>query len=130
LVMGDLENGLWAGDSSPFDRNGSLSPDWTYVVGLVKGEKASSACNGGNGHWAIKVGNAQTGTLDTPFDGSRPKAGTYNPMRKEGAIILGTGGDNSNGGQGNFFEGVMTAHYSSNAADNAVQANIVSVYGK
>jgi hypothetical protein len=51
-------------------------------------------------------------------------------MRKEGANGLGTGGDNSNGAIGNFFEGVMTAHYSSAAADDAVQANIVSVYGK
>jgi hypothetical protein len=50
-------------------------------------------------------------------------------MRKEGAIGLGTGGDNSNAAQGNFFEGVMTARYSSDAADDAVQANIVSVYG-
>ena len=51
-------------------------------------------------------------------------------MRKEGAIILGIDGQNSNSGQGNFFEGVMTAHYSSDAADDAVQANIVSVYGQ
>jgi len=54
----------------------------------------------------------------------------YNPMRKEGAIGLGTGGDNSNSAQGNFFEGVMTAAYSSDAADDAVQASIVSVYGQ
>jgi hypothetical protein len=51
-------------------------------------------------------------------------------MRKKGAIGLGTGGDNSNAAQGNFFEGVMTATYSSPAADDAVQANIVSVYGQ
>jgi hypothetical protein len=52
-------------------------------------------------------------------------------MRLEGAIILGTGGDNSNGGQGYFFEGVMTNHYSSDAADDAIQANIVAAgYGK
>jgi len=51
-------------------------------------------------------------------------------MRKEGAIGLGTGGDGSSGAQGNFFEGVMTAAYSSNEADDAVQANIVSVYGQ
>jgi hypothetical protein len=63
------------------------------------------------------------------FDGKRPGS-QYNPMRKEGAIILGTAGDNSDSAQGNFFEGVMTAHYSSNAADDAVQANIVSVYGQ
>ena len=128
-VMGDLEDGLWAGDTNPYEGNTSLPPDYTYVMGLVKGEKKSPACNQGNGHWSIKVGNAQSGRLSTPFDGKRPSS-KYNPMRREGAIILGTGGDNSNGAQGNFFEGVMTAHYSSNAADDAVQANIVSVYGK
>jgi len=128
-VMGDLEDGLWAGDTNPYNGNTSLSDTYTYVVGLVKGEKASPSCNQGNGHWAIKIGNAQSGGLSKPFDGKRPSS-KYNPMRKEGAIILGTGGDNSNGGQGNFFEGVMTAHYSSDAADDALQANIVSVYGK
>ena len=48
-------------------------------------------------------------------------------MHQEGAIILGTGGDNSNWSAGSFFEGVMTAGYPTDAADNAVQANIVSV---
>jgi hypothetical protein len=63
-----------------------------------------------------------------PFNGARPSS-QYNPMRKEGAIILGISGDNANFGQGRFFEGVMTAHYSSNKADDAVQANIVRAYG-
>jgi non-reducing end alpha-L-arabinofuranosidase len=50
---------------------------------------------------------------------------------QEGAIVLGTAGDNTNAGQGSFFEGVMTAHYASDAADAAVQANIVAAgYGK
>jgi len=44
--------------------------------------------------------------------------------------VLGTGGDNSNGSIGSFFEGVMTSGLPSDAADNAVQANVVSVgYG-
>jgi hypothetical protein len=52
-------------------------------------------------------------------------------MHQEGAIVLGTGGDNSNGSAGSFFEGVMTAGYPTDAADNAVQANIVSAgYGQ
>lgn len=126
-IMGDLENGLWAGNTSPYEDNTSVPTTWKYVTGLVKGEKASSA--NPNGHWAIKVGNATSGELSKPFDGPRPSS-RYNPMRKEGAIILGTGGDNSNGAQGNFFEGLMTAHYSSDAADTAIQANIVSVYGQ
>ena len=51
-------------------------------------------------------------------------------MRKEGAVILGTAGDNSSAAQGDFFEGVMTAHYASNDADDAVQASIVVAYGQ
>ena len=51
-------------------------------------------------------------------------------MRKEGAIGLGTGGDNSNADQGMWYEGIMTNHYSSNTADQSVQANIVTVYSQ
>jgi len=48
-------------------------------------------------------------------------------MRKQGAIVLATGGDQSNGASGNFYEGFMTAGYASEATDAAVQANIVAV---
>jgi hypothetical protein len=47
-------------------------------------------------------------------------------MHKEGAIILGIGGDNSKGSAGTFYEGVMTSGYPSAATENAVQASIVS----
>ena len=121
-VMGDLENGLWAGDTSPYDCNKSITT-FKYVTGMVKGDAA------GKNHWTIKVGDAQSGGLMVPFDGKRP--GTrYNPMKKQGAVGLGTGGDNSSGAKGNFFEGVMTNAYSSKNADDDVQANIVSVYGQ
>jgi hypothetical protein len=119
-VMGDLENGLWAGNVSPYSGNTPVTS--TYVTAMLKGDVA------GKNHWAIKAGNGQSGSLTTMFDGARPSK-LYNPMRKEGAIGLGTGGDNSNSAQGNFFEGVMTAKYSSDAADDKVQENIVSVYG-
>jgi hypothetical protein len=118
-VMGDLENGLWAGNFSPFPANTPVTHK--YITGMVKGDAA------GKNHWTIKVGNAQDGALTMPFDGPRPSA-RYNPMRKEGAIGLGTGGDNSNAAQGNFFEGVMTATYAPDATDEAVQANIVNTY--
>ena len=49
------------------------------------------------------------------------------PMHQEGGIILGTGGDNSNRNMGTFFEGVMVSGYPTDAAENAVQANVVSV---
>jgi hypothetical protein len=47
-------------------------------------------------------------------------------MKKEGAIILGIGGDNSISAQGTFYEGVMTSGYPSDATENSVQANIVA----
>jgi len=119
-VMADLENGLWAGNVTPYALNESL--DFKYVTAMVKGDAA------GLNHWALKTGDAQLGALRTFFDGPRPNA-RYIPMRKQGGIGLGAAGDNSNAAQGNFFEGVMTAHFSSDAADAAVQANIVSVYG-
>lgn len=34
----------------------------------------------------------------------------------------------ANGGEGSFFEGVMTKGYSTDAADEAVQADIAATY--
>ena len=120
-VMADLENGLWAGNLTPYAGNPSIA-GWPFVTGMVKGGPA------GANRWTIKEGNAAAGTLITAFDGARPSA-LYNPMRKQGGIGLGIGGDNSNAARANWFEGVMTTGYASDAADDAVQANIVSVYG-
>ncbi|HVB40626.1 MAG TPA: arabinofuranosidase catalytic domain-containing protein, partial [Terriglobales bacterium] len=57
---------------------------------------------------------------------------TYAPMRKQGAIDLGNGGDNSNGSQGTFYEGAMTAAgtFPTAATEQKVQANVVAAgYG-
>ena len=59
------------------------------------------------GHWAIKGGDATQGALKVYWDGKR--AAGYAPMKKQGAIILGIGGDNSDGAVGTFYEGAMTA---------------------
>jgi hypothetical protein len=75
--------------------------------------------------WSSLGGDAQAGTLATMFDGPRVDS-TYDPMQKQGAIVLGNGGDNSNGAQGTFYEGVMTSGYPSNATEQQVQANIVA----
>jgi hypothetical protein len=119
-VQADLENGLFAGGNGSWTANtGNTS---TYVTALLK--------NNGQSTYAIKDGNAQSGGLNTRYSGALPNLGGYTPMHQEGSIVLGTGGDNSNGSIGSFFEGVMTAGYPTDAADNAVQANIVSVgYG-
>ena len=47
-------------------------------------------------------------------------------MKKQGAIILGIGGDNSNGADGTFYEGVMTSGDALGRHRAAVQANIVA----
>src|SRR5450631_847248 len=119
-VMADLENGLFSGVNQHLN-SGDQSITSHYVTAMVKG---------GQNLWAIKAGNAQSGSLTTMYNGVRPNVSGYNPMRKQGAIILGIGGDNSKGADGNFYEGAMTSGYPSDATESAVQANIVAAgYG-
>ena len=118
-VMTDQENNL-VGCVNP----GSTSklcpslPSMTsrFVTAVAQGEPH---------HWASLGGNAQAGDLSTMFSGPRVDS-SYDPMRKQGGIVLGNGGDNSNGSQGTFYEGVMTAGYPTGATDQKVQANIVA----
>nr|WP_121231475.1 arabinofuranosidase catalytic domain-containing protein [Saccharothrix variisporea] len=112
-VMADLEWGLFSGVNSRYNKNPTINH--RFITAIVKGEP---------NHWAIRTGNAQSGTLSTIFDGPRPAG--YHPMQKEGAILLGIGGDNSIGGAGTFYEGVLTAGYPSNATEEAVQSNITA----
>ena len=91
---------------------------WRFVTAMAKGEPH---------HWTSMGGDAQRGELSVMFDGPRVNA-TYDPMRKQGAILLGNGGDNSNGSQGTFYEGAMTAAdtFPTDATDQLVQANVVA----
>ena len=118
-VMADMENGVFAGPS--FAANAMDTPlASAYVTAMVIGR---------SGTFALRGGNAQMGPLTTMYDGVRPTG--YNPMKKQGAIILGIGGDNTADAEGNFFEGVLTAGAASTATTNAVQANIVAAgYGR
>jgi hypothetical protein len=116
LVEADMENGLFAGGNGPFPGNtGNGSP---FVTAILK--------NNGTTTYALKDGNAASGALTTEYEGSLPNIGGYTPMQQEGSVLLGTGGDDSNGSDGSFFEGVITAGYPSTATDDAVQANIVA----
>ena len=91
---------------------------WRFVTAMAKGEPH---------HWTSMGGDAQRGALSVMFDGPRVDA-TYDPMRKQGAILLGNGGDNSVGSQGTFYEGAMTAAgtFPTDATDQLVQANVVA----
>ena len=123
-VMTDQENNLV----------GCVNPDgsklcvklpnipWRFVTAMAKGEPH---------RWTSMGGDAQNGALSVMFDGPRVNS-SYDPMRKQGAILLGNGGDNSVGSQGTFYEGAMTASgtFPTDATDQLVQANVVSAgYG-
>ncbi|MFF7198948.1 MULTISPECIES: arabinofuranosidase catalytic domain-containing protein [unclassified Streptomyces] len=113
-VQADLENGIFQADTNAHSVNGgNASP---FVTAVLK--------NNGQTSFALKGGNSQSGGLTTWWNGALPPG--YAPMRQEGSIVLGTGGDNSNRAVGSFFEGVMTSGYPTDAADNAVQANVVA----
>ena len=115
-VMADLENGLFSGVNQHYNAN-DPTVNHRYLTAIIKG-KANQ--------WAIRAGNAQSGSLSTYYSGKRPNVSGYNPMKKEGAIILGIGGDNSKSAVGTFYEGVMTSGYPSDATENSVQANITA----
>ena len=114
-IMGDLENGLYSGSAAGLQRR---RPDHQLPVHHRDGRGQLQQPVGHLG------GNAQSGGLSTDFSGTRPSG--YYPMKKQGAIILGTGGDNSDGAVGTWYEGVMTSGEPSASTEAAVQANIVA----
>jgi hypothetical protein len=115
-VEADMENGLFSGGNGPNTANAGNGSN--FVTAMLK--------NNGQTTYALKGGDATSGGLSTWWEGALPNIGGYTPMHQEGGIVLGTGGDNSNGSVGSFFEGVMTSGYPSDATDNAVQASITA----
>jgi non-reducing end alpha-L-arabinofuranosidase len=118
-VMTDQENNLVGCVNQDGSKGCNLpSITWRFVTAMAKGEPH---------HWTSMGGDSQQGTLQVMFDGPRVNA-TYDPMRKQGAILLGNGGDNSNGSQGTFYEGAVTAAntFPTDATDQLVQANVVA----
>jgi non-reducing end alpha-L-arabinofuranosidase len=119
-IMTDQENNLVGCVNPDGSKLCSNLPSitWRFVTAIAKGEPH---------HWTSMGGDAQRGALSVMFDGPRVDL-TYDPMRKQGAILLGNGGDNSNGSQGTFYEGAMTAAgtFPTDATDQLVQANVVA----
>ena len=114
-VGGDLENGMYfsntgANPTSISGEHGSFVSAW---------EK-----NNGTTNFTLKYGNGQQGGLTESYSGPLPPG--YNPMKVQNSIELGSGGDNSIWGDGEFFEGAVTAGFPTDATENAVQAGLVS----
>jgi hypothetical protein len=119
-VMTDQENNLVGCVNPDGSKNCPDLPNitWRFVTAMAKGEPH---------HWTSMGGDSQKGDLKVMFDGPRVNA-SYDPMRKQGGILLGNGGDNSVGSQGTFYEGAMTAAgtFPSDATDQKIQANVVA----
>jgi len=128
-VKADLEYGVFTDNVSNSHQN-SMNPSQTstYVTAILK--------NNGKTEWALRGGDAAMGPLGTYFKGTLPGGG-YSPMKKQGAIVLGSGGDcckpggGANLSIGTFYEGCIVTGYPTDATEDAVQANIVAAgYGK
>jgi len=122
-IMTDQENNLvGCVTDSPNNKNCDLPIiSWRFATGIAKGEPH---------HWTTLGGDAQQGGLKVMYDGQRVQnpRNSYDPMRKQGGILLGNGGDNSNGSQGTFYEGAMTAAgtFPKDETDQKVQANVAA----
>ncbi len=123
-IMTDQENNLvGCVNASPNDKYCPDLPSisWRFVTATADGEPH---------HWRSMGGNAQQGDLDIMFDGPRINndRNSYDPMRKQGAILLGNGGDNSVGSQGTFYEGAMTAPgtFPTKETNQKIQDNIIA----
>jgi non-reducing end alpha-L-arabinofuranosidase len=121
-VMTDQENNLVGCVNADGTKYCPNLPTIThrFVTGIAKGEPH---------HWTSMGGDARKGELAVMFNGPRVNS-TYDPMRKQGAILLGNGGDNSESSQGTFYEGAMTAAgtFPTDATDQLVQENIVAAH--
>ncbi len=123
-VMADMEDGIVSGSNTSQNPNLTSLP-FPYVTAIEK--------NNGTTEYALKGADATSPALNTYYQGSLPAG--KNPMKKGGAIVLGSGGDccysNNNASEGTFYEGAIVAGYPSDATDEAVHANVVEAgYGQ
>lgn len=127
-IMTDQENNL-VGCVNPDPRDKYCedlpSISWRFVTATADGKP---------GHWRSMGADAQKGDLQVMYEGGRiinekfpDNKSSYDPMRKQGAIVLGNGGDNNNYSQGTFYEAAMTAAgtFPSEETNQKIQANVV-----
>ncbi|WP_225447646.1 arabinofuranosidase catalytic domain-containing protein [Streptacidiphilus sp. P02-A3a] len=114
-VGADIENGMYfsntgANPTAYPSENGTFLSAWEE--------------NNGSTNMTLQYGNGQSGGLIQTYSGALPSG--YNPMKTQSSIELGTGGDNTSLGDGQFFEAADVSGFPSQATQSAVQANIVA----
>jgi hypothetical protein len=114
-VGGDLENGMYFSAAGPNPSN-IPSETGSFVTAWEK--------NNGTTNFTLKYGNGQSGGLTQAYSGALPNG--YNPMKVQPSVELGTGGDNSPEGTGEFFEGAVTKGFPTDATENSVQADVTA----
>jgi hypothetical protein len=115
-VGADIENGMY------FSNTGNNPPAYPSENGTFL--SAWEENNGGT-NMTLQYGNAQSGGLIQTYSGALPSGG-YDPMKIQSSIELGTGGDNTSLGDGEFYEAADVSGFPSEATQSAVQANIVA----
>ena len=127
-VAADLEDGVFKGSDAGYLWGKTHTTPWPTAYSIVA-DYATAMLKGPNdGTFQMKGADAQKDSLITVWDGKR-KTG-YSPRKLQGAIILGTGGDGSDGGAGTFYEGAMTIGNPPDSIDRKIQKNIAAAgYG-
>jgi hypothetical protein len=123
-VMADLENGLYPGwENGGFNNiSTNTSLEYDFVTAVVVGDTADK--NNGKGRFALYGGDATAPEIKEMYDGIRPEKPGYVPMQKQGSVILGIGGDNSDGDGGRFYEGVIALEAATADVIKALQVAI------
>jgi hypothetical protein len=129
-VCNDMEFGMTCGAHLSDTSNHSIDvANINYLTAYIKGG-AHPGRPDTNFH-CIKAGDAQKGKLEIHYAGPRDAKAGYYPLKLQGAIILGTGGDNSHSGIGTFFEGCIVKGCPYDSIDDKVQENIKAAgYGR
>lgn len=117
--MVDLENGVFAGPNAGLGANTANTGNLAYLTGVLS--KCDCTAN-----FVIKGASLPVAAWTTWYSTSLPTG--YAPMLMEGGLSLGEGGDGSNAGAGAFVEGVIIGGKTTDAADNAVMANVNAFY--
>ena len=123
--MVDMEDGVYSGGEGNGGTN-SKDPAFVYPTTNVVGVLAKT---NGTSTFALKVGDMEAAsTWTTPYSGNLPA--TYAPLRLEGGLSLGEGGDGSNNVDGAFFEGFVVAGQESDATDSSIATNLHDYFTK